>query len=597
LNERAAALGATGFTSLDRSRILQLLTVLYGDLVAPAVLQRLDVLLAVRSQLLPPLPPIGFSEADAVLITYPDQVRAEAEPTLRTLTKFADEYLAQLVNTIHILPFFPSSSDDGFAVTDYTAVDAAYGDWADVERLGRRFGLMFDAVINHASVQSNWFQGYLRDEPAFADFFIDVPGEPDLTSTVRPRTTPLLTDFVALSGVRSVWTTFSADQADLNYRNPDVLLEVLGILLFYVERGARFLRLDAVGYIWKEMGTPCIHLPQAHAIVRLIRAVLQAAVPHVSLLTETNVSQRENLCYLGNGIPEAHLAYNFALPPLVLHAFQTAQAATLTDWAAALPLLPEGTALLNMLATHDGIGLNGCRGILAQPEIDQLARRIEAAGGHVSRKTNPNGQPDAYELNINYMDALDAVAGGVGEDQLVQRFVTAHAIMLSLKGIPAIYFHSLFGSRGWAAGARATGRPRSINREKLENLHLRAELANTRSLRSRVYLGLARLLKARKTSAAFSPVSPQELLHAGRGVLALLRGEDEKRSQVLCIHNVTAQPRAVDCSIWSAGCAAGRVVDMIGSRHHEFRRGVKMELAPFEALWLRIAAGEKHTID
>ena len=427
----------------------------------------------------------------------------------------------------------------------------------------------------------------------FADFFVELKGKPNVTSVVRPRTTPLLTDFVAQDGTHSIWTTFGADQADLNYRNPQVLLQILDVLLYYVQRGARFIRLDAVGYIWKELGTECIHLPQAHALVSLMREAILAIAPQVRLLTETNVGQRENLRYLGNGIPEAHLAYNFALPPLLLHAFLTAQSTMLADWAAEFPVLPDGTAMLNVLATHDGIGLNGCRGFLPESEIDLLAHEIEEAGGYVSRKAGPTGSSDPYELNINYLDALDAAPGGGGQDQSIRRFLAAHAIMLGIQGVPAIYFHSLFGSKGWPAGVRLTGRPRSINREKLAYADLRAELANLESFRSKVHLGLARLLRARKTCRAFSPNARQAVLRAGRGLFAYLRGDEEAGGQVLCIHNVTPQSQEFDCGLPDVAGLYGRAVDIISLRKFDLGRGVKLNLPPYESFWLRIAHGEE----
>ena len=580
---------------MDRSRILRLLGIIYGESDAPALLARLEGMLASSSVSQRAAAPRVLTEADALLITYPDQVRAPNERPLRTLGRLANEYLAGLVNTIHILPFFPSSSDDGFSVTDYRSVDAAYGEWGDIERLGRQFGLMFDAVINHASVQGAWFQGFLRNEKAFADFFIEVKAGSDLASVVRPRTTPLLTDFVSQDGLRSIWTTFGADQADLNYRNPEVLLQIVDSLLYYAGRGARFIRLDAVGYIWKELGTACIHLPQAHAIVSLMREASLGVAPQVMLLTETNVGQRENLRYLGVGAPEAHLAYNFALPPLLLHTFLTARATALTEWAAAFPELPEGTAMLNVLATHDGIGLNGSRGVLSDAEIDQLVQGIEAAGGFVSRKAGLNGSLDPYELNINYMDALDAAPGAAAQDQSIRRFLTAHAIMLGLRGVPAIYFHSLFGSRGWPQGVGLTGRPRSINREKLTYSELRMELANANSFRSKVHLGLARLLRARKTCRAFSPNASQAVLRAGSGLFALLRGDDEVGGQVLCIYNVTPQSQAFDCSLWNGAGTRERVIDMISLREFDFRRGGQLSVPPYGSFWLRIIDGEQGT--
>lgn len=579
---------------MERLQVLRLLVEIYGAAAAPSILARLELLFGAGWDGPPAAAAPGLSEADIVLIAYPDQVQSPGHAPLRTLRAFAEQYLTRLISTIHVLPFFPWSSDDGFSITDYMSVDPAYGDWEDLARLRKKFGLMFDAVINHASVQGGWFLGYLQNDPAFADFFIDVEGKPDLTAVVRPRTTPLTTNFGTADGVRTVWTTFSADQADLNYHNPEVLLRVLGVLRHYVERGARFLRLDAVGYIWKEPGTSCIHLPQVHAIVSLIRAALKAFAPHVMILTETNVGQPENLRYLGDGRPEADLVYNFALPPILLHAFYSAQSATLRDWAATLPNLPEGTALLNVLATHDGIGLNGSREFLPEAEIRRLAERVEKAGGHISRRTNPLGKTDPYELNVNYMDALRAASKGADEDTVVRMFATAHAVMLALRGVPAVYFHSLFGSSGWHEGVQQSGRPRSINREKLQLQVLCAQLADSESLRSRVFQCLSRLLMARRRIPAFSPFAPQEVLPSGDGLLALLRGDEAGPVQVLCLHNVTPEPQSFDCSPFRFGTRSGRLRDIISTRDVGSCRNEMLQLAPYQSAWLRIVPGEEN---
>ena len=314
---------------------------------------------------------------------------------------------------------------------------------------------MFDAVINHASAEGGWFQSYLRGEPDYKDHFIEVRGDPDLSAVVRPRALPLLTKFDTPHGSKMLWTTFSADQVDLNYHNPRVLLDVLDILLFYASQGAEFIRLDAIAYLWKEVGTSCINLPQTHWVVQLLRAVLDEIAPHVMLITETNVPNLENLSYFGDGSNEAQLVYNFPLPPLVLHALQTGEAGVLSKWASGLELPSHKVTFLNFLASHDGIGLNPVRGILRESEIVALAQRVQASGGFVSNKSNANGSVSPYELNINYFDALNAAEHAEELPVQIDRFVTAHAILLAFMGVPAIYFHSLFGSRGVDGGREA----------------------------------------------------------------------------------------------------------------------------------------------
>ena len=517
------------------------LSVLYGPERAARVAIDLDSLVArYRGRIRTPLE-TSLSQQDLLLITYGDQVRQAGQPHLQTLAEFCETHLRGLVSGMHILPFFPWSSDDGFSVKDYCRVDPALGDWSDVERLGESFRLMFDGVINHASVQGQWFQAFLRNERPYRDYFLTVEGNPDLSRVVRPRTLPLLTDFQTAAGVRRVWTTFSADQADLDFHNPQVLLEIFDILLMYVARGAQFLRLDAIAYLWKEIGTSCTHLPQTHAVIRLLRALLDELAPHVRIVTETNVPHSDNIAYFGNGKNEAQLIYNFALPPLVLHTFRTGDASVLSDWAAGLELSSDLSIFFNFLASHDGIGLNPARGILNSEAIEALVTQTRAHGGLISFKQNSDGTQSPYELNINYFNALSNPFGDEPPATQIDRFMAAHAIMLSLRGLPGLYFHSLFGSMNWTEGVQATGSHRSINRQKLERADLEEQLANPNSLRAQVFARFQGLLSQRAASPAFHPQGRQEILDMGRAVFAVRRSAPTGNRQVLCLQNVTAQ--------------------------------------------------------
>jgi glucosylglycerate phosphorylase len=573
---------------LMEDRIRPLLVQIYGEEVGAHVFPHLSTLLDRYRPQLSTARASGLTERDAVLITYPDQIQEHGRPALQTLADFCRRHLKDMVTIIHLLPFYPWSSDDGFSVVDYRSVAPQYGGWKDVESLGSDFRLMFDAVINHASVQSSWFQGFLRDNPAYRDYFIELEGNPDLSRVVRPRALPLLTSFESETGAKPIWTTFSADQADLNYRNPEVLQAILEILLYYVGRGARFLRLDAIAYLWKEVGTSCINLPQTHMIVRLIRAVLDDVAPDVMLVTETNVAHAENVSYFGDGTNEAQMVYNFTLPPLVLHAFLAGEAETLSNWAGSLRP-PSGRAtFLNFLASHDGIGLNPLRGILPDSRIEDLVQRVGGRGGLVSNKSNPDGTRSAYELNVNYLDALEEPASGKGPDMTVDRFVAAHAILLALAGVPAIYFHSLFGSRGWPEGVAETGRNRSINRQKLERAGLERDLARADSLRGRVFDRISRLSRVRSRQAAFDPYGRQRVLDRGRGVFALLRQSPGEASDVLCLQNVTAAVQSVRSPLAGTSLAScPSVRDLVGDRPLDVRESSPMELLPYQTVWLK----------
>lgn len=529
------------------------LAFLYGESAADGLEETVKILLQKALKARHPVAISGkrsqLTERDCMLITYGDQVRATKKFPLKTLREFLSSRAMGVISAVHILPFYPSSSDDGFSVTDYYAIDPELGTWDDVEALGKSFELMFDAVFNHASAQGDWFGKFLRQEPGWETAFYTVSGDPDLSQVVRPRALPLLTEFETAAGTKQVWTTFSADQADINFSDPRMLLRILEVLLFYVKKGARYIRLDAIAFLWKIPGTSCLHLEQTHRVIRLTRTALDEVAPDVQLITETNVPHTDNISYFGDGSNEAQLVYNFALPPLVFHTMRTGDASRLRRWAQTLELPSDRVTFFNFLASHDGIGMNPARGILDEQEIDALVQTALNHNGFVSYKNNPDGTRSPYELNISYFDALSNPLGDESEEEQIDRFLAAHSIMLALRGLPGIYFHSLFGSRGDRRGAEESGIPRRINRKKLDRAELEGELDNPRSLRARVFAGVRRMLEARASHPAFSPYAEQEIPEAPPGLFMIARNAAERN--VLCVTNVTPDP--ISCSLPASG--------------------------------------------
>jgi sucrose phosphorylase len=482
-----------------------------------------------------------FDESDVVLIAYGDQVTEPGQAPLATLRRFLARHTKGVVSGLHLLPHYPSTSDDGFAVADYAAVDPALGDWSDVEALATDHRLMLDAVFNHTSASHPWFTGWLSGDPTYAGFYRSVDPDADLGPVVRPRTTPLLTRFDAPEGPRWAWTTFSADQVDLDYGTPEVLLAVTAELLRYVAHGAQMIRLDAVAFLWKEAGTPCIHLPRTHEIIRLWRTVLDAVAPGTLLVTETNVPHEENLSYLGNGRDEAHVVYQFALPPLTLHSFRCGDASRLAAWARELTTPSAETTYLNFLASHDGIGVRPVEGILSEAEVEDLCAGVLASGGRVSYRDRADGGRSPYELNAVFLDALR----GSDPEPLhreVDRFGAAHAIQLALAGIPLLYFQSLFGSRNWTAGVDATGRARTINRQRFARAELEDALADPSSPRRQVRDRLLDQVRTRVAEPAFHPSAPQSVLATDAAYLALQRTRLADDATVVCVHDVSGRP-------------------------------------------------------
>ncbi len=565
---------------MDLFAVADKLRLLYGEEEGRKAHRRL-VRLVEEFQREPRTPgPDWLRERDVVLITYGDSIVEEGLAPLRSLARFARSFLTGLVSAIHILPFYPYSSDDGFAVIDYWQVSDQLGSWADISDLAQDFDLMFDAVVNHISAQSQWFQKYLAGDPAFQDFFITCDPGADLAQVIRPRALPLLTPFVTSQGEKHLWTTFSADQIDLNYKNPEVLLKMVELLLFYVKKGARYLRLDAVGFLWKELGTSCLHLPQTHWIIQIFRAVLDQAAPGTLLITETNVPHRDNISYFGDGTNEAHLVYQFPLPPLTLYSFLTGDASKLTAWAASLEPCSKKTSFFNFLASHDGIGLLPVQGILEEAELQLLLDQTQAHGGLISYRNSPAGSLSPYELNISYLNALSHPEES--PELKAKRFLAAHAILLSLQGVPGIYIHSLLGSENYWEGYASSGIKRRINRQKLERAQLERELADPASLRSLVFTGFGKLLKTRRSQPAFHPNAPQRILDLGPELFTVLRGQGPEA--ILCLINVTGTTQRRKLAGISPDLAP-EAVDLLTGR--SFALDQPLTLEPYEILWLK----------
>ncbi len=516
--------------------IEQLLASIYGERKATLLKERvLAIINQHLSQRSASRHGPAWDEKDVVLITYGDSLQQPGEHPLSTLNKFATQYLHQAISTIHLLPVYPWSSDDGFSVINYQQIDTKLGNWEDIEQLARHFDLMMDFVLNHCSRESLWFNDFLLDQTPGKHFFIEVNPATDLSMVVRPRTSPLLAEINTRGGKRYVWATFSHDQIDLNYRNPDVLLEFISIMLFYIRHGARILRLDAVAYLWKEIGTPCIHLPQTHAIVKLLREVVRESEPGVILLTETNVPHEENVSYFGNG-DEAHAIYQFSLPPLLLHAIHTGTTHHLHAWAKKLSPPPAGCTYLNFTASHDGIGMRPLEGLIPKQEIDELIEDMRKKGGFVSTKKNTDGSESPYELNITYCTACGDQHGHQKE-----RFLLTQTVAMSLQGIIAVYIHSLLATPNDMQGVERSGMTRAINRRKWQMNELTEHLEGTAG---EVFTEYLRRLELRRQQPAFHPDGSQDILDLGAGLFGFVRQSPDKTQQITAIYNFTSAENA-----------------------------------------------------
>jgi sucrose phosphorylase len=569
-------------------RLRERLGQLYGETEAPRLAQRFSVLAeryanSLRSRYQPG--DSHWDQRDVVLITYADMVYAAGETPLATLRRFLAQRLKESIRIVHLLPFFPSSSDEGFSVIDYREIDPALGSWRDVQAIGEDFDLMFDVVLNHASSQSKWFKQFINGVAPYRDYFIDIEADTDLSEVVRPRTSPLLTPAQTPSGERYIWTTFSADQIDLNFASQDVLFEFLDILLLYLQYGARIVRLDAIAYLCKQVGTSCINLPQTHEVVKLLRDVLDMLAPDVLLLTETNVPHEQNISYFGDG-DEARIVYQFSLPPLLLHALHTGSSHHLSAWTRSLQDPPAGCCFLNFSASHDGIGVRPLEGLIADSELQDLVDTVRSRGGHVSSYTRSDGSESPYELNIGWYDAL-ADPEYRDSDEHIARFLCSQAIVLALKGIPAVYFHSLTATHNDPAGVQRSGQPRSINRKRWQAGELNSLLDDAATPTSRVFQEYARLLMLRAQHPAFHPDGAQRVLQLEDGLFGIERVSVDETERLVCISNLTPRPRQLDAAQFSPAAGEHDWYDLIEGQSQAFGEG-SMTLQPYKTLWLSI---------
>ena len=519
-----------------------------------------------------------WDESDVALITYLDTFYNNDEKNIQTLEQVLNTYLQDNVSIIHLLPFFPYSSDDGFAVIDYLKIKKGLATWSDIKKLSLKYKIMADLVINHCSSQSEWFQQFLNNQLPGKNYFLDYKDKFDTSKIVRPRSHDLLQIFKTKKSEKFVWCTFSRDQVDLNFKNKDVLIEFLKIIKFYLDQGISILRLDAVAFLWKKLGTNCINLNETHEVIKLFRLLLDASSQKTFLITETNLPNKENLDYFGNG-NEAQLIYNFSLPPLILYSMLYGNSTILRKWLMSMPPPMEGTTYFNFIASHDGIGIRPAEGLISEKNIKAILRRMKEFGGEVSyRKVENKNKP--YEINIALIDALKGTIDNLDNFQ-IERFICAHAIMLSLEGIPAIYVHSFFGTENDYSGMQSTKQKRSINRKRYDLKDLRNKM-NKKTINSTVLKQLNSLISIRKKQPAFHPNATQFTLNLGEKIFALWRQCQNRKQSIFVLCNITSQKQPVDLNeinlIFNKNW-----VDLISNKKIESK---KISLKPYQTMWI-----------
>jgi sucrose phosphorylase len=523
-----------------------------------------------------------WTEHDVVVITYGNSVIKSDEAPLKTLHHFLHQYLYDVINSVHILPFFPYCADDGFSVIDYKAVNTDLGNWNDIELISRDFRLMSDLVINHCSKDSVWFQQFINNEIPGKDYFIPTSTDEDLTQVTRPRTSSLLRETETVDGIKHVWCTFSHDQIDLNFKNPDVLCEFVDIIRFYLDHGIRIFRLDAVAFLWKQKNTNCLNLPQTHEIIRLLRTLIEHAKKDAIIITETNIPNRENLSYFGNG-NETHCIYNFSLPPLLVNTLITGNCRHLKTWMMSMPPAQNGTTYFNFVASHDGIGLRPAEGLLSDEELTTLTDTMESFGGKISWRALDNGKRKPYEINIALFEALQGTTKG-SDNWQIPRFLCAHAIMLGLEGIPGIYIHSLLATKNDIEKLNQTEQNRSINRHEWDYEELESKLETESTENHQVLKQLKNLINIRKQQPAFHPNATQFTLHFNEQIFAFWRQSMDRRQSIFCVHNISDVPQTILLSDLNL-ILTDHWHDLISGQNLDTNNN-EFTMAPYQTLWV-----------
>ena len=580
----------------SQSKVKHLTQVLYGGRQGGRESIEIDTLCQRLSEVMAPSDTVDFApqaevtlwdETDVALITYGDSVLSEGDKPLTTLHHFCRKHFADSITWVHILPFFPWTSDDGFSVLDYSTVNQALGDWRDIEAIGKDFKLMADLVLNHCSSRSVWFENFKQGVEPGKDFFFTADDSFDVSQVVRPRTSELLQPVKTSAGEVNVWCTFSHDQVDFDFSNPEVLLEFVRIIRLYLDRGVRVFRLDAVAFTWKRSGTTCINLPEAHDLVRLLRALIESVQSDAVIITETNVPNIENLAYFGQR-DEAHCIYNFALPPLLIHTLLEADSSRMTRWLMSMPPAVLGTTYFNFIASHDGIGLRPVEGLLSEAELESMREKLQSNGALLSWREHASGEKSIYEVNVSLFDALRSPSGDEGES--VDRMVLAHAILLGLEGVPAVYLHSFLGTQNDGKRVLHTGHNRAINRHQWNLDALNVELDDPDSTHSQCLGHIKSLIKARRSQPAFHPNATQFTLNCGRAIFAFWRQSQDRRQSIFCLYNVSGASTSVPLS--TLNLIGGDVwVDLITGTPYPIDL-LDLPLAPYQAVWLSNVDGQ-----
>ena len=452
------------------------------------------------------------------LITYVDRLTGGGLADLKSLV---DGPFNGLFGGIHILPFFDATDgvDAGFDPIDHTRVDPRLGDWSDIGALSQSVELMADLIVNHVSAKSPSFVDYLEKGSLspYADMFLtfdkvfpEGAAERDISAIYRPRPGLPFTPMLMGDGVkRLIWTTFSAEQVDIDVSSEQGKAYLLAILQRFAESGITNIRLDAAGYVIKKRGGNCFMIPETFTFLDAFSQIAKSY--GVEVLVEIHSYYRDQI----EIAEKVDRVYDFALPALVLHSFFTGTSDALAHW---LEIAPRNA--ITVLDTHDGIGVidvsahpDGRPGLLSEAEINELIETVHRRTDGQSREAMVDAPAERhpYQVYSTYYDAL-----GKRDDE----YLIARAVQFFCPGIPQVYYVGLLGALNDMDLYRATLSGRDVNRPFLD----RNEIAH--ALEKPVVRALFGLIRFRNTHPAFNGVFSCEQCSSSKLELSWTLGEE-----------------------------------------------------------------------
>ena len=521
---------------------------------------------------------LKINESTSLVICYGNSVTDGNKKSLKVFNKFYKKHLKNNFDSVHFLPFYPSSSDSGFAVKDHYKIEPRLGSWKDVKIISKNCNVMADLVINHSSARGLWFSNFLKNKSPGKDYFFTVDKNFNSKKVIRPREHKLLKKIKLSDETKYLWRTFSPDQIDLNFKNPKVLIRFIKIIFNLINNGVRIFRLDAIAYLWKENGNTCINHTNTHNIIKFIRLVCNLLKTECIIITETNLPEKENLSYFGNN-DEANWIYNFSLAPILVYSLLFEDSNKITKWSKNFPIAKLNNNYLNFIASHDGIGMRPIEGILSTNTQKKFLSRLKKNGGEFSYRKVQGVKKKVYEANITLFNAFKCSDFDKSGIFGFERYMAAHTIMISFDGIPAIYFNSMFGNSNDNSKYIISGNKRDLNRYRWNKDKIEDHLKDQNSKQNKYYKNMSNILAIRSKQKAFHPNAIRKTLKLGANFFGIKRISTDNKQSIYCITNMTSKLQLLKVNknvFYKRNLFNSKLTKKTG----------KIQFEPFQTVWL-----------